>query len=282
MPDIETLCIEQGENQSDVYLKEIKVKIAVSGKGGVGKTTLAGVMARVLAEEGNKILAIDADPDSNLASAIGISQEQLRDVKPLAQMRELIEERTGATKGTYGSFFKINPRVDDIPDRFSITRDGIKLIILGTIPQGGGGCFCPENVLLKSLLTHLLIERNEYLIIDMEAGLEHLGRGTTAFMDALIVVVEPGRRSFQTARQVKALADDLGIKRTLVVGNKVTGEADLAMIREHLSELPFLGYMSFNEKIIEADKRGISPYDLDPKIRTEVGTIIATFNKEAG
>ncbi len=258
------------------------MKIAVSGKGGVGKTTLAGVMARVLADRGYRILAIDADPDSNLASAIGIPQEQLKDVKPLARMKELIEERTGATKGSYGSFFKLNPKVDDIPDRFSISRDGIKLVVLGTIPQGGGGCFCPENVLLKSLLTHLLIERDEYLIIDMEAGLEHLGRGTTAFMDALIVVVEPGQRSFQTARQVKSLADDLGIKRTFIVGNKVTGEADLTMIREHLAELPFLGYMSFNEKIIEADKRGVSPYDLDPKIRTEVEAIIATFDKEAG
>jgi CO dehydrogenase maturation factor len=256
------------------------MKIAISGKGGVGKTTLAGVMARVLAEKGYRILAIDADPDSNLASAIGIAEEKLKDAKPLAQMKELIEERTGAKKGGYGAYFKINPRVDDIPDRFSISRDGIKLIILGTIPQGGGGCFCPENVLLKSLLSHLVIERNEYLIIDMEAGLEHLGRGTTAFMDALIVVVEPGQRSFQTARQVKCLADDLGIKRTLLVGNKVTGEDDLAMIREHLPELPFLGFMSYNEKIMEADKRGISPYDLDEKIRMEVTAIIANFEKE--
>lgn len=258
------------------------MKVAVSGKGGVGKTTLAGVMARVLAGKGHKILAIDADPDSNLASAIGISQDRLKEIKPLAHMKEFIEERTGAQKGSYGAYFKLNPTVDDIPDRFSVSMDGIKLIVLGTIPQGGGGCFCPENVLLKSLLSHLLIERNEYLIIDMEAGLEHLGRGTTAFMDALIVVVEPGQRSFQTARQVKSLADDLGIKRTLVVGNKVTGEADLAMIREHLSEFPFLGAMSYNEKIIEADKRGVSPYDLDQKIRSEVGDIIARFAKETG
>ena len=255
------------------------MKIAVSGKGGVGKTTLAGVMARILSARGFKVLSIDADPDSNLASAIGIEPEQLKGVKPLAQMTEFIEERTGAKKGSYGAYFKINPKVDDIPDRFSIAKDGIRLIVLGTIPQGGGGCFCPENVLLKSLLAHLLVERDEYVILDMEAGLEHLGRGTTTYMDALIVVVEPGRRSLQTAHQVKALADDLGIKKVYVVGNKVTNEGDLAMIKEHLDGLPFIGHMSYNQKIIEADKLGVSPYDIDDRIRTEVEAIIDAFSR---
>lgn len=239
-------------------------------------------MARVLASQGHRILAIDADPDANLASAIGISQEDLKDIRPLAQMRELIEERTGATKGSYGAYFKLNPQVEDLPERFSVSRDGVKLMVLGTIPQGGGGCFCPENVVLKSLLAHAFIERDEYLIVDMEAGLEHLGRGTTAYMDALIVVVEPGQRSLQTARQVKGLADDLGIKRVCVVGNKVTKEEDLAMIRGGLSGIPFIGHMSYNEKIIEADKLGLSPYDIDDRIRTEVAQIIIAFEKELG
>ena len=256
------------------------MKVAISGKGGVGKTTLAGVMSRILADRGYKVLSIDADPDSNLASAIGIEPGKLKDIQPLAQMKEFIEERTGAKRGAYGSFFKLNPKVDDIPEKFSVSKDGIRLLVLGTIPQGGGGCFCGENVLLKSLLSHLFVERDEYVVVDMEAGLEHLGRGTTAYMDALIVVVEPGQRSMQTARQVKSLADDLGITRVYIVGNKVAAEPDIAMIKEHLTGLPFLGYMSQNEKILEADKLGVSPYDLDDKIRLEVSEIIEAFSKE--
>jgi len=256
------------------------MKIAVSGKGGVGKTTLAGVMARILGDKGYRVLAIDADPDSNLASAIGIESNRLKAIQPLAQMKEFIEERTGTKKGEYGSFFKINPQVDDIPDRFSLTKDGVKLIVLGNIPQGGGGCFCPENALLRSLLSHVLIERDEYVIVDMEAGLEHLGRGTAEYVDALIVVVEPGQRSFQTAYQVKRLATDLGIKHVYIVGNKVAHEGDMALIKEYLKGFSFLGFMGYNEKIMEADRQDVSPYDIDMQVRTEVEDIVNALKKE--
>jgi CO dehydrogenase maturation factor len=255
------------------------MKIAISGKGGVGKTTLAGVMARILSERGNKVLAIDADPDSNLASAIGFTEEESKKVKPLAMMDEFIEERTGSKKGQYGSFFKLNPKVDDIPDRFSIQKENVKLVVLGNIAQGGGGCFCAENVLLKSLLSYVLIERDEYVIVDMEAGLEHLGRGSTANIDAFIVVVEPGLRSFQTARQVKRLALDLGIKNVFVVGNKVMGKNDEVMIKENLDGLPLLGVMEYNQKIMDADKLGVSPYDIDDKIKKDVENIIGALEK---
>ncbi len=255
------------------------MKIAISGKGGVGKTTLAGVMARVLAKRGRKVLAIDADPDSNLASAIGLPKEALAKLLPIASMTSMIEERTGAKKGTFGSVLKLNPKVDDLPDEMGVNYDGIKLLLLGCIPQGGGGCFCPENVILKNLVRHLLVKREEALIIDMEAGLEHLGRGSTGQVDALIIVVEPGQRAMNTARQIKKLGEDLKIKNMMIVGNKVDSEEDKRLIERDLSDFPVLGYMSLNPKILQADKEGKSPFDMDEKIKEEVEAILAELEK---
>jgi len=255
------------------------MKVAISGKGGVGKTTLAGVMARLLADEGRKVLAIDADPDSNLASAIGLPKELTAKLSPIASMTSLIEERTGAKKGTFGALFKLNPKVDDLPDELGVTYQGVKLLLLGSIPQGGGGCFCPENVLLKNLLRHILIQRDEAFIIDMEAGLEHLGRGSTGYVDALIIVVEPGQRAINTARQIRKLAEDLKIQRILIVGNKVTSEQDRKLIEENLADFPILGHISFNPMILQADREGQSPYDLDGQIREEVKAILKELEK---
>jgi len=250
------------------------MKIAISGKGGVGKTTLGGVLARTLSDQNETVLAIDADPDSNLASAVGVPLDVLKNITPLAEMTRFIEERTEAKKGGYGAIFKINPRVDDIPERFSIDYEGVKLLLLGSVPQGGGGCFCPENVLLKNLLSHLFIQRDETVIVDMEAGLEHLGRGSTSYVDAFIVVVEPGMRSIQTAFQIKKLASDLGIKRVYIVGNKIQTDEDRAVIEDNLSEFTILGLMSYNPKVLEADRKGVSPYDIDERIRDEVKGIL--------
>ena len=255
------------------------MKIAISGKGGVGKTTLAGVMARLLAAGGRKVLAIDADPDANLASAVGLPKGLLAKLAPIASMTSMIEERTGAKKGSYGTMFKLNPKVDDLPDEMGVTYEGVRVLLLGCIPQGGGGCFCPENVLLKNLVRHLLVQREEALIIDMEAGLEHLGRGSTGHVDALIVVVEPGQRAINTARQIKRLGEDLRIQKIMVVGNKVTSEEDRRIIEESLAGFPVLGHMSFNARVIQADREGKSPYDLDGGIREEVKGILDELEK---
>jgi len=270
--------IPQGGIRNDIG-EIIIMKIAISGKGGVGKTTLAGVLARILADRGRKVLAIDADPDSNLASAIGLPKEALSKLSPIASMTSMIEERTGAKKGSYGTMFKLNPKVDDLPDDMGVSYQGVKLLLLGCIPQGGGGCFCPENVLLKNLVRHLLVQREEALIIDMEAGLEHLGRGSTGYVDALVIVVEPGQRAMNTARQIKKLGEDLKIKNMMIVGNKVNSEEDRRLIEEQLSDFPVLGHMSFNPKILQADREGKSPYDIDEKIKEEVETILKELEK---
>ena len=249
------------------------MKLAITGKGGVGKTTLASLLARLYAAEGDTVLAIDANPDANLASAIGLPQEQAQRIKPIAEMEELIEERTGAKPGTQAPFFKLNPQVDDIPDRFSATLNGIKLLIMGTVKKGGGGCMCPESALLRNLLNHLLLRRSEVVIMDMDAGVEHLGRGTALAVDAFIIVVEPGRRSIQTAEAIKNLAQDLGIETCYVVGSKTTSDADRRFIIDNMPGFEVLGFINYNPMIIEADLKGMSVFDAAPEAVAEARTI---------
>ncbi len=248
-------------------------KFAITGKGGVGKTTLTALLAHIYSSEGNNVLVIDADPDANLASALGMPQEMVEQITPIAQMEDLIEERTGARPGQGGAFFSLNPKVDDIPDRFAAMHRGIKLLVLGTVRRGGAGCFCPESSLLKNLVRHLFVGRSEIIILDMEAGLEHLGRGTADAVDAFIVVVEPGQRSLQTAHAVKRLASDIGIHKVYIVGNKIRNERDQAFILEHLPGDEVLGFLPFSDKAIEADIHGIAIFDADEKLVAEARKI---------
>ncbi len=255
-------------------------KIAITGKGGVGKTTLAALMAYLYAEAGQKVIAIDADPAASLAYALGFPAELAAQVTPIAEMDELIYERTGAKPGTTGGFFTLNPRVDDIPDRFSVLHRGIRLLQLGTISTGGSGCICPESAILRSLVTYAILYRDEVMILDMEAGLEHLGRATAQAVNAFLIVVEPGRRSLSTARSIQQLAADIGVKNCYVVGNKVRDEADREFVRHNLPpDLPVIGFLSVNPRAVEADMRGEAIFDAAPELLAEARQIVARFDQ---
>lgn len=237
------------------------MKLAVSGKGGVGKTTFAAFLIRALTDAGKKVLAIDADPDANLAQALGVRSAD--EIVPISQMKELIEERTEAKVGTMGSFFKLNPKVSDLPERLSVEVDGVRVMVMGGVKQGGAGCICPESTLLKRLVGHIVLARDEAVVLDMEAGLEHLGRGTAMAVDRLIVVVEPGRRSIETANQIRRLADDLGLKHLSFVGNKIRSESDTQFLLKSMKDFEFLGFLPYRTEIIEADLDGRPPFETD-------------------
>jgi len=240
------------------------VKLAISGKGGVGKTTIAAFLAQCYQKRGNRVIAIDADPDANLAQALGF--EDAAKIVPISEMKELIEERTGAKPGTMGGFFKLNPKVDDLPDQLAQEKNGIRLMVMGTVKTGGSGCVCPESVLLKNLIQHLFLERKDVVIMDMEAGLEHLGRATAFAVEVMLVVVEPGQRSIETAKNIQKLAREIGIKKIAVVGCKIRNEKEADLIRKSLGQIPFLGYLPFDQRIIEADLIGKPPFETAPDL----------------
>ena len=244
------------------------MKIAVTGKGGVGKTTISAGLSLAFAEDAHKVLAVDADPDSNLAATLGFPEPDL--ITPVSEMKELINERTGSE----GGFFKLNPRVEDIPDKYCVQHNGIRLLVMGRIKEAGTGCYCPENAFARALVTHVLIGRDDLLIMDMEAGIEHLGRGTSGNVDLMIVVVEPGKRSIETAFRIKKLADELKLKKLLFIGNKIRSEEDIVFILKELKDLEILGFVWYNHELRDkVDEKGLDVFrGLKEKIMEAVNT----------
>jgi len=243
------------------------MKIAVTGKGGVGKTTVAGTLARLLGQDGFKILAVDADPNYNLWSAIGISREQVESIVPLLQNEDLVREKTEMKwVEVLGNFFQVNPRVDDLASKYSIKGpDNVSLLVAGTVNMGGQGCMCPSAALLKSLISYLTLESDEAFVMDMDAGIENLGRGTMRGMDLLLAVVEPGMRSLDTIQRVKLLAADIGLERVYAIGNKIMNLEDEHFIQEIVQNqgIPLIGMIPYDEKIREADRLSQAPIDID-------------------
>lgn len=256
------------------------MKIAISGKGGVGKTTLAALMAQVYADAGRNVLAVDVDPSPCLAGALGFPQESRELLHPISEMDELIEERTGAKPGSVGGFFTLNPRVDDLPDRYSVEYRNVRLLEMGSVDIGGSGCICPESAMLKTLFTHLLFRDEDVLILDMYAGVEHLGRATVDFVDALVIVAEPTRRSLGTAAQIKSLAEDINLSRIWLVGNKVRDESEKAFLLAETPGLPVLGFLPPDMGVQEADRLGIPVYDHVPALRQASEEIAAELNSQ--
>lgn len=254
------------------------MKLAITGKGGVGKTTLASTLARLYAAEGRNVLAADVDPDANLGLALGMTEEEVNSIVPVSKMKELAKERTAANESN--TFYKLNPQVSDLPDKLAREINGVKLLVMGTVDTGGSGCVCPEHVMLKAMLSSLVLRRDDVVIMDMEAGLEHLGRGTASVMDQFIVVIEPGARSIQTYTRIKQLARDIGITRVRVVANKVRDESDRQFLRERIPAEDLLGFISYNAEVIDADRSGRSPYDVSPSALEEIRNIKAILDRD--
>lgn len=237
------------------------MKVAFAGKGGVGKTTLAALFIKALAKDGEKVLAIDCDPVTNLGRLLGI--EDADKIVPIVEMKQLINERMETSPDR--TLYKLNPKVDDIPDRFAKRQDNIKLIVMGTVKTGGAGCMCPESNFLKVLLNKFLLTKDESVVMDMEAGVEHLGRATAGSVDNLFIVTEPSLSSIDAAKKIARLAADISIKAISIILNKTKNKQDFDFVKENIRPLKLIGSVPFSEKVPEFEngKRDIDIENTD-------------------
>ncbi len=251
------------------------MKIAISGKGGVGKSTVAAALSLLMSEEGMTVLAVDADPDANLAAALGLSEDAQAKIVPISRQVELIEERTGAKVNQYGQIFKVNPEVSDIAENYATRINGIGLLVLGAVRKGGGGCACPENVLIRALVADMILNDRQALVMDMEAGIEHLGRATTSGVDEMMIVVEPGYRSIDGARNIIALAEQIGLKKIHLIANKITNSDDEKYIGDNLPDLEVIEYIPYSRELRDSDRPGVSVLDAIPSsLRSKFSRIL--------
>jgi CO dehydrogenase maturation factor len=257
-------------------IHHLGMKIAVSGKGGVGKTMLASLLSSILTQLGYSVLAIDADPNATLATALGFPHSEI--ITPISEMGDLIEERTGVRPGQASPYFKLNPKVDDIPEKYWVEHNGVKLMVMGRLKKGGSGCYCPENALLEALVAHILLRRDEVVIIDMEAGVEHLGRATARAVDKMIIVVEPGKGSIETAYRIRELAKDIGLENIAVVANKIRSEQDRDFLVSAMPDFEFFGFIPYDQSIIESGLGNLPLINSSPEVISRVQDIAARLS----
>lgn len=232
----------------------------------MGKTTVSSILAQTLFCEGKRILAIDADPNGNLAQALGYDAAQRGRITPLIERKDIIKERTGAAPGEFGGAFVLNPKVDDFVDRFSVDINGLKLIVTGELKEALTGCYCPENALLRSFMSHLFMERDEWVILDMEAGFEHLTRGTAESVNIMLIVVEPGQRAARTAMKITKLAEQLGIQEIGYVLNKIHNNNQSLALAGMIDADKIMGEIPYDIEAVEADLAGAAPFERCPAL----------------